>query len=72
MKVGMDNNLSCDYNDEELEELWESFADVPVIDDYIDLPFLRWEEGTPYITILSWFDKNHSKGVDYLIETYGQ
>ena len=47
--------------DEDLEEMWASFADVPMD------PETEWEPGTGREEIWHWFDERHSKGVAFLL-----
>lgn len=55
--------------DVELEELWDKFADTPMNPetDCIEEPFMHWDIGTHKEEIWHWFDKQHSKGVYYLL-----
>lgn len=55
--------------DEELEELWEKFADVPMNPETecIEEPFMGWGAGIHREEIWHWFDRRHSKGVAYLL-----
>lgn len=55
--------------DEELEELWEQFTDVPMNPETecIEVPFLGWGAGVQRDEIWHWFDRRHSKGVAYLL-----
>ena len=58
--------------DEELEKLWEQFADIPLDPktECIDTPFLGWGKGISREEIWHWFDQRHSKGVVFLL--YGE
>ncbi len=55
--------------DEQLEDLWERFADVPMDPDTekIEEDFLHFPKGTDREDIWHWFDERHSKGVAYLL-----
>lgn len=54
--------------DQELENLWDEFANTPINeDDCIEQQFHTFEPGTDRMDIWHWFDENHSKGVAYLI-----
>ena len=55
--------------DEELEELWSRFGDVPMNPETecIEEPFLGFPAGTNREEIWHWFDQRHSKGVAYLL-----
>lgn len=59
--------------DEELEELWQQFADVPMNPETecLEEPFLGWGKGIHREEIWHWFDKRHSKGVAYLLYNDG-
>ena len=56
-------------SDEDLEQLWEELADVPMIPNYecIEEPFLIFPRGTERDKIWHWFDEHHSKGVHWLL-----
>lgn len=61
--------------DIKMEKFWESLEDVPFIENenkelVLDGEFLFFEKGTPVEVIWSFFDKNHSKGVAYLMNEY--
>ena len=55
--------------DEELEDLWEQFADIPLNPETecIESPFMGWGIGIHREEIWRWFDVRHSKGVAYLL-----
>lgn len=55
--------------DENLEELWDQFEDIPMNPETecIEKPFLFWEPGIHREEIWRWFDRRHSKGVHYLL-----
>ena len=55
--------------DEELEELWREFADVPMNPETecIEEPFMGWGAGIHREEIWHWFDRRHSKGGAYLL-----
>lgn len=55
--------------DEELEELWAQFGDVPMNPETecIEEPFMGWGAGVHREEIWHWFDRRHSKGVAYLL-----
>ena len=55
--------------DEELEELWAQFGDVPMNPETecIEAPFMGWGAGIHREEIWHWFDRRHSKGVAYLL-----
>lgn len=58
--------------DEQLEELWAQFADVPMNPETecIEEQFLGWGAGIHREEIWHWFDRRHSKGIAYLL--YGR
>lgn len=72
-----------EINDYEVEKLWEEFEDVLFIEakdfyeddeDYEDDISLvlasdwhDWEAGTSRETIWYWFNRNHSKGLSWLL-----
>ena len=77
-----DYNLICNAlseietlrdRDEELEELWARFRDVPMNTETerIEAPFMGWGPGVSQEEILHWFDVRHSKGVAYLLYSDG-
>lgn len=55
--------------DEELEALWDQFADIPMNPETecIEEPFMGWGAGIHREEIWHWFDRRHSKGVAYLL-----
>ncbi|MCI9166505.1 MAG: hypothetical protein HFF64_10980 [Oscillospiraceae bacterium] len=55
--------------DEELEELWAQFGDIPMDlkTECIEAPFMGWGPGVHREEIWKWFDQRHSKGVAYLM-----
>lgn len=55
--------------DKDLEELWVSFADVPMNPETecIEEKFMGWEPGTNREEIWHWFDERYSKGVAFLL-----
>ena len=55
--------------DEELEELWEQFGDVPMNPETecIEEQFMGWGSGIHREEIWHWFDRRHSKGIAYLL-----
>lgn len=61
------------YNDRELEKLWYELEDVTMVEDEekrlrLASKWLHFNAGTYDSEILEWFDKNYSKGVEYLYE----
>lgn len=59
--------------DEELEELWHRFGDVPMDPETecIEEQFVGWGPGVHREEIWHWFDRRHSKGVAYLLYNDG-
>lgn len=65
---GLDEIETLRDRDEELEELWAQFADVPVNPaECIEEPFMGWGVGISREEIWHWFDRRHSKGIGYLL-----
>lgn len=56
-------------HDKAIESLWRLFEDVPMnpITECMEESFMGWPAGTHREEIWHWFDKNHSKGVYYLL-----
>lgn len=57
------------YTDDELEEYWEEFVDIPMNPETEEMeePFLCFSAGTPREEIWHWFDERYSKGVAALL-----
>ena len=55
--------------DEELEELWAQFGDIPMNPETecIEEKFMGWGPGVYREEIWHWFDERHSKGIAYLL-----
>ena len=60
-------------HDSVVEEIWNSFADVPMNPDTecMEAGFLHFPSGTPREDIWHWFDERHSKGISYLLYECG-
>lgn len=59
------------YDDEELEKMWDELGDVPVDEDEcLDIDWQGWDKGTYREEVWDWFDKQHSKGVGWLMNEY--
>lgn len=61
--------LKCDHN---VELIWDSLEDVLFYEDgegrmHLFYDWFLFEKGTEREEIWHWFDKNHSKGVHYLL-----
>lgn len=69
---GLQEIETLQERDEELEEMWASFTDVPMNPETecIEEKFMGWEPGTNREEIWHWFDERHSKGVAFLL--YGE
>lgn len=53
--------------DSQLEILWNRFSDIPINQkDELEEDFLIWKIGENRFSVWQWFDKYHSKGVDFL------
>lgn len=65
----VDSFEKIELTDEVLEQLWQSFADVPMNPDTekMEAWFLHFGAGTDREDIWRWFDQHHSKGVAYLL-----
>lgn len=61
-------DTTCDFNDEQLENLWKFFEDVPMNPETeeIDEDFIGFPAGTHREEIWHWFDERYSKGVHAL------
>lgn len=61
------------YNDKEIEELWNAFENVLFVEEdgtlVLDSEWNGFNAGTDRETIWKWFDKQYSKGVDWLLNT---
>lgn len=66
---GLQEIETLQERDEEMEEMWMSFTDVPMNPETegIEEKFMGWEPGTSREEIWHWFDERHSKGVAYLL-----
>lgn len=69
IRDGLDEIDTLRDRDQELEELWAQFEDVPINPDTecIEAPFLGWGIGVDRKEIWHWFDHRHSKGIAYLL-----
>lgn len=69
---GIQEIETLEDRDDELDELWRRFVDVPMnpYTKRIERPFLEWKAGTHREEIWRWFDQRYSKGVAYLM--YGE
>lgn len=58
--------------DQEIEELWRQFEDVPMnpYTEDIEEDFMHFPSGTPREDIWHWFDEHYSKGLFCLM--YGE
>lgn len=69
----MDVDYGCNFDDAELEKLWDLFGEIPIDDnDEILEEFLGFPEGTDRFEIWHWFDEHYSKGVVNLINREGK
>lgn len=76
--------IACDFitikmnlHDKEMESLWEELEDIPFIEDEdgrlildSDEPWHNFVPGTTKEEIWHYFDRNHSKGINYLVNEY--
>lgn len=59
------------YDDEFLEKLWSEFGNIPINDDEcIEEDWQDFGKGTHREEIWDFFDRQHSKGVYYLMYEY--
>lgn len=67
--AGINKFETLEERDAELEKLWADLEDLPMDPDTerIEEPFLDFPAGTEREGIWRFFDKNHSKGVSYLL-----
>lgn len=64
----MKEGLIVKIKDKEIEELWGKLSNIPIDENEdIEEEFLHFPVGTNREDIWHWFDKQHSKGVAYLI-----
>lgn len=70
---GLQNIETLQDRDEELEELWAQFEDIPMNPETecIEKEFMGWGPGTHREKIWHWFDLRHSKGIVYLLYCNG-
>lgn len=69
--------IKMNLQDKEMESLWEKLEDIPFIEDedgrlILDLaePWHGFVPGTTKEEIWHYFDRNHSKGINYLMNEY--
>ena len=69
--------IKMNLQDKEMESLWEELEDIPFIEDEegrlildSDEPWHNFEPGTTKEEIWHYFDRNHSKGLNYLVNEY--
>lgn len=57
------------FSSKELEKMWQNLGDVPINPETecLEAPFLEWGIGTHREIIWHWFDRQHSKGVAFLM-----
>lgn len=58
--------------DREVEEIWDQFEDATMVENksgmlVLSSDFYKWKEGTTQKEIWAWFNKNHSKGIQWLM-----
>lgn len=61
-----------DMVDEALEREWDELEDIPFSEDKkgvlrLDANWHEFPKGTPRETVWDWFDRHHSKGINYLL-----
>ena len=69
--------IKMNLQDKEMESLWEKLEDIPFIEDEdgrlildSDEPWHNFAPGTTKEEIWHYFDRNHSKGINYLVNEY--
>ena len=63
---------SKDFTDEQIEQIWDIFSNIPFEYDedddiVLDCDWFGFLKGTSRDDKWRWFDENHSKGVYYLL-----
>lgn len=73
IREGLEEIETLRDRDEELEELWNRFGDIPMDPETerIEEQFLGWGVGVHREEIWHWFDQRHSKGIAYLLYNDG-
>ena len=71
--LNMDEEFYQMVTDAQAEKLWAKLTDIPFDEDpegRMLLPddFALWEKGTEREDIWEWFDRNHSKGIGWIME----
>ena len=65
----MDVDKGCNFDKQELRELWRLFGDIPINDqDQTEEEFLGFEAGNDRFNIWHWFDERYEGGVIRLID----
>lgn len=66
---GLQDIETLQDRDEELEDLWRQFGDVPINPETekTEEAFMEWPAGTEREEAWHWFDQRYSKGVAYLL-----
>ena len=69
---GLTDIETIEERDQQLEALWEMFADIPMDPETerMEAPFLDFPAGADREDIWHWFDERHSKGVYFLLYEY--
>lgn len=72
IRDGLDEIPTLKERDEDIENLWHQFEDVPMNPETecLEASFLGFPEGTHREEIWHWFDDRHSRGVHFLL--YGK
>ena len=61
---GISDCIAHEYVDYELEDLWETFGDIPIDDnDLIQQEFLGFPVGTNRMELWKWFYEHYTGGV---------
>ena len=73
----MDVSWEFELSDREVEKLWDELTDVPFDTNsdgrlVLATDWMDWKKGTMREDIWAWFSQNHSKGITWLVYTYGK
>ena len=69
----MDDEFSQLLKDSQIKKIWALLSDIPFDEDndgrlLLGEDFALWKKGTEREEIWKWFDQNHTKGVEWLME----
>lgn len=71
--LSMDDEFSQLLKDSQIKKIWALLSDIPFDEDndgrlLLGEDFALWKKGTEREEIWKWFDQNHTKGVEWLME----